>query len=183
MSGRNPEIEYDAPSPALRFAFEQWAKGINTCLPAVVQSYDAAARRAQVQIALDTLATDGRALQGQVIADVPVIFPSGGGFTFSLPLAPGNAVLLVFSQRGISQFKREHRHSLPDGDSLFFLSDAVAIAGFGPPPTEPITPVSESGVALQDYDGSNYIAIEADGIRIKTAGRLTLTDSTGTREI
>ena len=180
MTNRNPDTSYGSMPQALRFVLEQHVKTLNICMPAHIVSYDAAERRAVVLPALGMLASDGQHVSPLQIADVPVLFPSGGGFTLTLPLGSGDPVLLVFSQRGLTGFKRGHGSSAPDEDSLLDLRDAVAIPGFGPSPLQPITPVSTAGAVLQDHAGENYIALETDGISIKTTGRVTLQDENGT---
>ncbi len=183
MSNLNPEIDYSGLPNTLRFVVEQWIKSLNACLPGIITSYDSTTRRATVQPALDTLTTDGRRVEPPPIANVPIVWPSGGGYTLVLPLRVGDPVLLVFSQRGLTKFKQSYGRSIPDEDSLFDLRDAIAIPGFGPPPSNPITSVSTTGITLQANDGASYITVEPDGIRIKTTGRVSLTDSTGTKDL
>ena len=171
MSNRNRDNDYSNLASVLRFALEQHLKSVNTCLPGHIVKYDAATRRASVRSALDILTTDGELLPAPQIENVPVVFTSGGGWTFGFPLAEGDPVLLVFAQRGLSGFKRDHDRSSPDVDSLFSIRDAIAIPGFGP---TSITPGSTDGVTLQDEGGDNLIALEPDGIRIKTRGTVRI---------
>ena len=161
----------DSLPALLRFIAEQTEKALNTCLPGHIMSYDAATRRAIVLPALDALTADGERLPPPEIADVPVLFSSAGGYTLTLPVMPGDPVLLVFAQRGLSGFKREHGHSVPDADRLLSLPDAIAIPGFGPPA---VTPVSLTGVALQSNDGQHSIVIDDTGVAINTSGALRL---------
>ena len=184
MTNRNPDSDYSSMAEATRFALEQWTKlNINVCLPGLIESYDPAARRATVQPAVDVLLTDGRRESQPLVSNVPVVWPAVQGFVMAGALKRGDPVALVFSQRGLTGFKRTHGRSVPDEDSLFDLRDAVVIPGFGPPPSEPMTPVSTTGIALQDHEGENYIALEPDGIRIKTTGKVTIQDEDGTREL
>lgn len=180
MSNLDSETRYDGLASAVRFTLEQWTKGLNTCLPGIVHAYDAATRRATVQPAIDMLTTDGRTIPRPLVANVPVVAPAGGGWSVSLPLATGDPVLLVFSQRGLTGFKRAHERAAPDADRLMAMGDAIAIPGFGP---ISLTEVSSDGIVLQSNDGAEYIAVESGGIRIKTTGELTLTDQNGTRTL
>lgn len=176
----DPEAQYDSLPAALRFMLEQFAKTLNTCAPGHIRAYDAATRRATVQPALDLLKTDGSAMSAPLIPNVPVVWPSAGGWTFLAPLADGDPVLLVWSQRGLTGFKRAHGRALPDADHLFSLGDAIAIPGFGP---ATITPASTTGAVLQSTDAATFIALEPTGIRIRTPGRISLTDSQGTKNL
>ena len=163
----DPEQRYDSLATGVRFALTEWSKGINTCLPGIVHAYDAATRRATVQPAIDMLTTDGRTIPRPLVANVPVVAPAGGGWSVSLPLEAGDPVLLVFSQRGLTGFKRAHERAAPDADRLMAMGDAIAIPGFGP---ISITEVSTDGIVLQSNDGTEYIALEPGGVRIKTSG-------------
>ena len=180
MSNLDPEIRYDGLASGVRFALTEWTKGLNTCLPGIVHAYDAATRRATVQPAIDILTTDGRTIPRPLVANVPVVTPAGGGWSVSLPLATGDPVLLVFSQRGLTGFKRAHERAAPDADRLMAMADCIAIPGFGP---ISLTEVSSDGIVLQSNDGAEYIAVEPGGVHIKTTGELTLTDMNGTRTL
>lgn len=158
MTSQNPDIDYTHLPAAMRFTLRQLLKGVNTCLPGVVVRYDAPSRRASVQPAVALLTTDGQLIDRPVVADVPVLFPSGGGFALSFPLAPGDPVLLVYSQRGIGGWKRGYRKAAPDPESFFSERDAIAIPGFG----------------LPGMEASHRIEVDASGISIKSAGRVSI---------
>ena len=175
MTNRDNETRYDSLAAAMRFMLEQFQKSLNICLPGHIVSYAATTRRATVQSALDLLTTDGGSIAAPLIPNVPVVWPSAGGFSFSAPLVAGDPVLLVWSQRGLTGFKRAHERAMPDPDRLMSLGDAIAIPGFGP---EDITPVSSTGIVLQSNDAAEYIAVEPGGIRIKTSGIVAI-ESTG----
>ena len=139
--------------------------------PGHIISYDGTTRRARVRPAIDILTTDNRLISPPEIADVPVLFPAGGGYLLAFPLAPGDSVLLLFCQRGISEFKQAFTRSGPDRAGLFSLSDAVALAGFG---STVISAASTTGAALQSAAGNDYIVLEANGIRIKSRGVVSI---------
>ncbi len=166
---RNPDSTYSNLPEALRFALGEWVKGLNTCLPGHIVSYNSVSRRAVVWLALDALTGDNRRSEAPEVSDVPVIFPSGREFELTFPLVAGDPVLLVFAQRGLTGFKRVHGRSTPDIDSLFSLRDAIAIPGFGLRP-----PNAESTHAIE---------ITSAGIHLRTSGSLTVTDSQGTRTL
>ena len=173
-SNLDPDLDYASLTLLLRHAFEQLMKGINTCLPGFIVDYDPATRRAKVQAALPLLTTEDNLVDWPIIANVPVVFPSGGGYSLLFPLESGEPVLLAFAQRGIREFKKRHQRAAPEASSFFSEKDAIAIAGFGPPPSSPIAPVSSQGVVLQDNSGTTFVALEAEGVRIETTGTLTL---------
>ena len=162
----DPFVDYSVPSASLRFALHQALKDVHTCLPGLVETYDPERRRARVRPAISLLAADGRTIPRPPIADVPVVFPTGGGFALTFPLEPGDPVLLVYAQRGISDWKRTHQLSPPDVDGFFSAKDAIAIPGFGRvgswEPDHEIT-VSSSGIAIKT---SGILSIEAHDVRV-----------------
>lgn len=170
MSNLNPEQEYETLSEALNFIFEQRFKGIYTCLPGVIVSYDQATKRAAVQPALRRILTDDTEEQLPVIQNVPVCFPTGGGFSLLFPVVAGDTCLLAFSQRGIENFKVTYEQERPD-EGLLDLNDAMAIMGFGP---LSLTPASSNGVSLQSDDGQNAIIIEPGKVTIETTSNVTI---------
>ena len=181
MSNLNPERHYGSLPESLAFVLEQFVKTLNVCLPAKIVTYDAATRRASVQPAIYTVLTDGTLIEPPIIGNVPVVWPGGGGFVATFPLGAGDAVTLVFSQRGLTSFKGAFELSPPDSDAPLALKDAMCFPALGP--AGAITPASTTGAAIQSEDGTEFIAIEPGGIRIQTTGRVTLTDSTGTRDL
>ena len=87
MSNLNPERHYSSLPEALAFVLEQFVKTLNICLPANIVTYDAATRRASVQPAIYTMLTDGALIEPPIIGNVPVVWPGGGGFVATCPLA------------------------------------------------------------------------------------------------
>ena len=175
MSNRNPDVGYDHVITALEFHFEQKIKELNTSLPGVVQSYDAHARRAKVLPAIRHLLTDGSTMSRAPLIDVPVLHPQGGGYIIHMPIVKGDAVMLIFSQRGLTAFKETLIESDPDRDAVMALKDAVAIAGFGgekvdfggdPPDGE-----SLNEIYIQDVKGDVHIRL---GKNISIKGDVTI---------
>lgn len=175
MSNLRNEQNYETIEEMLDFIFEQQFKKIYTSIPAIVESYNSSTKRANVVPALNRVYTDGSIKSLPVIIDVPVIFPSGGGFTITMPITKGDSVLLVFSQRGLTNFKKTFTQSTPDDDSLLSLKDAVAISGFG---ALNITPSSSTGATIQGNDGENAVIVESGKVEVKkSSNTLTIDDS------
>lgn len=173
---RNTENDYSKMTDVLRFALREFVKlELNTGLPGIIRSYDPITKRARVAPAVLRLMTDGRTFELPEVVNVPVMHPSGGGYTLLFPLQPGDAVWLAFSQRGLSRFKQGYTVSAPD-EGMFSIKDAVAMAGFG---SLSVTPASTTGVSLQSDDGSHSIVIDDTGINITTSGEVTITPAGG----
>ncbi|MCY3784563.1 MAG: Gp138 family membrane-puncturing spike protein [Chloroflexi bacterium] len=160
MSNLDPEIRRNNLSSAVRSVLGQFRKSPNAAIPGIVHAYDPATRRATVQPAIDLLLTNGTRVSQPLIPNVPVVWPATAQWTMVAPLAAGDAVLLVISQRGLTDFKRRFQQAAPDVDRIMSLSDAVAIPGFGP---TRITPASAEGVAIQSTDGAISLTLEPDG--------------------
>ncbi len=158
------EVSWESLTTTLRWILEQYKKTLNTSLPGLVETYDPATRRARVRIALRKVDNDGKAEERTPAVNVPVLYPSGGGFTFIFPLAEGDPVMLIFSQRGLTEFKKTYELSTPDRTRIMDGADVVAVPGFGP---LEVMPATQTGAALQTVDGDDFIKIDEGSITIK----------------
>ena len=161
---------------------EQWVhQNVHTVNVGIVRSYDPNTKRASVQPALRTMAfsTDDppklEAIDKRPILNVPVMWPGGGGITMLHPLAEGDAVLLLFSERGLDAFKQTMKE-LADPELRFFeMKDAVAWPWFG---TFGITPASDDGATIQTEDGRTYIEVSPTRVRVRHGVQdVTITDA------
>ena len=175
MSNANPELDYGNLSEVLRFTFEQMLKGVYTALPGIVESYNPSTKRARVTVALDVLRTDGTLQDSPTVANCPVLHPSGGGFVVHMPINAGDAVLMIFTQRGISKFKQTFSKTAPCKEALLSVKDAVVIPGFG---GLSISPATTAGASMQTEDGSNHVYVEDNHVRVTSTGTVQV-DSGG----
>lgn len=175
MTAERPDADYGSLSAALRFVIGAALRDIQTAMPAVVRSYDAARRRAAVQPALKMVLTDGSLRRRPPIADVPVIFPGSARALLHFPLQKGDAVMLVCSSRGMTRFKRALSETAPE-ERILSLQDAVALAGFGP--AGGVTQLAGvDGPALQTVDGAAGVGIGGGDLR--GTGEEVTVESTG----
>ena len=184
-SNRNPENRYERPEQVIPWAMEQWCRlNLNTALPGIVQSYDAVTKRAKVQPALRTTfhpVEDRESPTGFTqpapepkppIVNVPMRQCATGGHLQHHAIQAGDAVLLIFAQRGIQQFKETWALADPARGAFFDMQDAMAI----PWGSESIVPVRETGILWQNADGSAYVSLDGDDIRLVTGeSSVTLT--------
>ena len=154
----NRDTDYANMAQSIRFAIRQSLKDLYTCMPGIVESYDAETRRAVVKGALKVVTTKEEEIEREAIHNVPVVFPSGGGFAMTFPLEQGDPVLLVYSQRGLANWKKTFGVAAPDVFGFLSEKDAIAIPGFGPTQGE-----------LE-----HMIAIESDGVHIRTTGTIAI---------
>jgi hypothetical protein len=160
-------------------AIEQYAdsatEGINTSVPGTVVSYNAATNRAVVKPSLPRNIADDEPLDPPKIVEVPVLFHAAGGgnVSFTMPLQPGDGVMLNFQQRSIENWLNGSNQA-PDDPRQFDLSDCVAIPG-----------LSNKGVVGHADDvvlkfGSSEVRLLKDGsINIGNAGGSVHIDSGG----
>lgn len=105
-----------------------YMSNINTCLPATIETYDPATKKASVKPLLKRT-LNGQEIDTPVIENVPVIFPCTATAVVSLPINTGDGCLIVFSQRSIDDWLSKGGNIAPTDPRLFDLSDAIAIPG------------------------------------------------------
>lgn len=145
-------------------------------LPGVVERFDNTTGRIDVRPVPSRLVGDASASESvkhPIVQDVPVLFPSGGGFRVTFPLVKGDAVMLVFSQRSIADFKTRLTQgtaldeSMPEPGVLFRLDDAVAIPGFHGADQfigdglALVKPTDESEIQLLSFDSGRQSNLES----------------------
>lgn len=171
---------------ALRAAFTGFQARLWTALPATVVSYNADKQTAELRPTIQGLQyfPDGRPpvwVPMPLLVDVPVIFPGGGGFTLTFPIAQGDEALVVFSSRCIDAWWQSGAGDSQDGQPqaelrMHNLSDGFAI-------TQPrsqvrlLDPPPDLATAqLRSDDGMAVIEVAAGGIvNIIAPGGLTIT--------
>lgn len=97
-----------------------------TALPGKIVAYNGG--RATVQPTIGKRLANGDALPAPQIFEVPVIFPTGmgGKAKLSVPLEAGDPVLLLFSSRGLDEWKMTGE-ATPETLRTFDLTDAFAM--------------------------------------------------------
>ena len=122
----------------IQSAIDARLMSLHTCLPAIVTAYDSETQRATVQPEIRRKYITDEVVDLPPIQDVPVVWPRGGGAVLHFPLAVGDQVMLVFSERSIDEWKESGGQVLPEEFRKFDLSDAFAIPG-GYPFSNPAT--------------------------------------------
>ena len=115
-------------------AFEQMIErklsDINTNMPGTVVSYDAAKNRATVRPVMPKRLAEDDSLDPPQIVEVPVVWPTSnsGKASFTMPLQPGDKVMIAVQQRSLENWLGGN-NDMPDDPRQFDLSDSVAIPG------------------------------------------------------
>ena len=157
----------------MRMAFQSMMERINTCLPAIVETFDADTRRARVLPAVQ-IDIGGEYRDRLQLLDVPVITLFGTEYGLTTDVQEGSIVLLVFAQQGIGLFKDMFENGPPSLPGFFSLQDAFAIAGLGP---LDLTMALPDGVAMQHVDGERYVGIDEHGVHIVSGDTLITIDA------
>lgn len=119
-------------------AFDSFARSFRVAMPCVVVSFDPVKQTVAVVPAMTEVARIAGQLETRdlpELRDVPVVLPRGGGFTFTVPVSPGDECLVVFCdvcidswwqsgaplQNGEVQQQNQfsqRRHNLADGFAI-----------------------------------------------------------------
>ncbi len=136
-----------------------------TSLPGIAQSFDPAAMTVAVQPSIRGRVErpDGSVISVDLplLVDVPVVFPSGGGFTLTFPIHEGDEVLVVFADRCIDAWWQSGGVAEPLESRMHNLSDGFALVGpFSRP--EALPDVSAEDVQLRTDDGRAAVTMMPD---------------------
>lgn len=151
---------------ALRLALDGRFSNAWTALPGIVQSVNLTAMTVEVQPTIQGVILDEVGNKNFVnlplLVDVPIVFPSAGGFTITFPIAAGDEVLVIFSSRCIDSWWQSGGIGKPMEARMHDLSDGFALPG---PKSQPnvLTGISSTALQIRKNDASSYIEIAADG--------------------
>lgn len=142
---------------------------VNTCLPGIVTRYDHAKQQADVQPALKKKYQTGEVVSLPVIPNVPVAHPRAGQSIVHMPIAVGDTVLLIFSQRSLDKWLSSGGQVDPEDARKFHLSDAFAIPG-GYAFSNPVT--------IED-NTSLWVVNQTSKFRLQPGGKFQLKGTDG----
>ncbi len=155
---------------AVRQAITSALNGIHVCLPGEVQKYDRVTSKAEVKPVLSKAYLDETTEDLPVIANVPVVWPRTAKAIIHMPLAKGDFVLLVFSERSMDAWLSDGKTGAPPDSRKFDLSDAIALPGLWPfSSSSPAT----SDDAIEIINGNTSIKMTEDLVDIND-GNLTV---------
>ena len=160
-------MERITPAETYRRILDARLTDLHTALPGRVRAYDAATQTADIEPMIKRgVPTGGEedevALEAlPVLPSVPVLFPSGGQCFVTFPLAVGDPVLLVFSERDTSHYRATGAVADPGVPTMHGLSGAVAIpCAFGPR-SAAMSGVSATDLVVGRANGLANITVKA----------------------
>lgn len=138
-----------------------------TAMPGIVQSVDLTKMTCVVQIAIQGRFEDQAGKLNWIniglLHDCPIVFPSAGGFTITMPIAANDEVLIVFASRCIDSWWQNGGYAnKPIEYRMHDLSDGFAIPG---PRSQPrkVAAISSSEIQIRNDAGNTYLSITATG--------------------
>lgn len=174
------------PEVATHIALEGNQAGVWTALPCIVSSVDFTKMTLTAQPSIQgvTENEDGSTnyVNLPLLVDVPICFPSAGGFMLTLPLKSGDEVLVIFSSRCIDSWWQNGGIGVPMETRMHDLSDGFALPGPRSLPKLPGGSISTTAAQLRNDSGTVYLEISASGVNV--VGNLNVTGTiTSTGEV
>jgi len=138
-------------------------RDVNTSMPGRVEKYYPDTQTADIKPMLKTHTN----VEYPVIPDVPVMFPGGGGYKLTWPLAEGDSVSLLFAQASIDSWANNAELLDRPNANTFDLSDAVAFPGLLPmrAPSDQVSDgfvLSGDKIQLGSKDASDPLVRQSD---------------------
>lgn len=175
---RNPDLD-----TALLAAFQGHQAGMWTAMPGIVQGYSAEQQTVSVEVSIkmQLQQPDGSWIWEAIkpLVDCPVVFPSGGGFTLTFPVKPGDECLVVFANRCIDAWWQSGGVQIQADLRMHDLSDGFALLS---PRSQPrvLTPTASiTGVELRSDTRTSFVRIDEDDNVFVTAENNIAADAGG----
>jgi hypothetical protein len=137
-----------------RLAIEDYLKNLRVACPGIIQSYNESAQTVTVLPAIkEKIKINGNVSDEALplLVDVPVYFPSGGGYSLTFPIVAGDECLVVFADSCIDAWWQSGGVQSQLDKRRHDLSDAFAFVGFK---SKPNAVPAGAGTTLQGGSGS-----------------------------
>jgi len=136
----------------------------------IIESFDATDQTASVRIAIkqiQSIAPDGTRFYAEkpVLLKCPVIFPCGGGFVLTFPIAAGDEYLVLFNDREIDNWFANGGVQAPNTLRSHDLSDGLVLVGLRSTPRK-LTNVSTSATQLRSDGGGTLIEVGGGVVKV-----------------
>lgn len=166
-SSRDPRQYLNDSEEGTRLALDGRQATVWTAMPAIVQSVDFSKMTCVCQITIQGRFEDQNGVVTfvnlPVIQDVPIVFPSAGGFSITFPMVAGDEVLVVFASRCIDSWWQNGGFvNKPMEFRMHDLSDGFAIPGPKSVPNA-LPGISTTACQIRNNTGTAYVEITADG--------------------
>jgi len=155
---------------------ESRMEGIHTSIPAKIETFDFATRKATILPLVNLRTAAGYILEMPAISGVPVIFPCAAGWSLVGPLSSGDTGLILISEVSLGNWLAGQGQQVdPEDETRFSLQDAIFLPGLYPYSAVPSQPGTENDLCLSTPKGS--VTIKPDGtIAVSGQGKISLTN-------
>ena len=120
-------------SDSINQSISAYMANVYTCLPAIVQSYDAKTKKVNVKPAIRMKFADDEEVSMPAIDSVPVMFPGTKNTVIQFPLNAGDTGAVFFSTRSLEFWLNGSGKETSSGTPRkFSLSDAIFYPGLFP---------------------------------------------------
>ncbi len=153
----DPRERFDSFETAMLALLDGFAAGMWTGGPGVIEAVNLAALTCVVQPAIMARVQSGQKtfqfIKLPLLLDVPLIFPRGGGYSLTFPVAAGDECFFLIADRAIDSWWQSGGVQRPTELRMHDLSDAFALVG---PYSQPqrLSGVSTSSVQLRSNDAT-----------------------------
>lgn len=108
-----------------------------------------------------------------LLVDVPIVFPSGGGFTMTYPVTEGDEALIVFASRCIDAWWQSGGIGRQAELRMHDLSDGFAFVG---PRSQPrvLSGISTTSAQFRSDDGQTFVDVAHGSIIITAPTKVTV---------
>lgn len=156
----------------MRKVLQKMQQGMDGMLPAKVIAATEDRMYAQVKIQIKVVGTNGEVISREPIAKVPVFHIGAGGFVLTFPIKPDSPGWVMASDRDISLYIQSGNEAEPNTARLKSFEDSI----FVPDAARLFTLAAgeADSVVLQSLDGTAYISISADQVKIKHPTKLEI---------
>lgn len=160
---------------AVRIALEGWQAGIFTCDVGIIESSNGHTCTLTIATQQQVQARDGTKTWVTLpqLVDVPLAFPSGGGFALTFPVQLGDECIVFFAQRCLDAWWQSGGVQQQAELRVHDISDGIAFVGIRSNPRR-IAGVSQSAAQLRSDDGSTVVEVADGTITLKAPSIVTI---------
>lgn len=102
---------------------------LRVCLPAIITKVDAATGLVAAKVAMSQQSSSGAVMQYPELTECPVVTIQGGGVGTAFSIIPGDACLVLFSDRCLDSWLQTGAPMLPPNGRTHDLSDGFVLVG------------------------------------------------------
>lgn len=136
-------------------------------MPAIVVSFNPGRQTITAELAI-TRIVNNQSVAFPVLVDIPIIIPSVRGFSITLPIQPGDEVLVVFADRCVDNWIKTGEISSQAEHRVHHISDGFAIIGVNSEPNL-IPSYDPDSLVIRNHQGDQKITLEpGKNIKIDT---------------